>query len=344
MSLLTQWAGPTPAVALAALVLLLLLSMLALLLMRAVLAVLRPVVRGLDGLRLSARDALGRRRGEGSYLVRVLERDAAELLLLAAAAAALFACGGALIWLEHQIAAGAPLVRLDHAVFDALQRLRAPWLDIAMVALTEFGGFRIALAVGVAVFAWLAWRRQWAAAAYWAGALLGARVCVVVLKYAVERSRPASIYGGIESFSFPSGHATSSMVTYGFLAFLLCIGQRWRVRVPVVAVLGVLVVLIGLSRLYLGMHWLSDVLAGYALALAWIVLLGTAYLTLHGPRRLPAGQLAAVAAGAALLVAAWLFAFRLDGIVERYRNAVIGGTPHRVLALSPRLPVPAHGG
>jgi undecaprenyl-diphosphatase len=251
----------------------------------------------------------------------MLERDAAELLLVAAAGAILLACGGALLWLVDGIAEERGLFVLDHAVFAQLRASRQGWLDVAMIDITELGGARVSVAVGVAVFAWLAWRRAWAAAAYWAVALLGARACVVALKFGLQRHRPASIYSGLESYSFPSGHATSSMVTYGFLAFLVCLRQPWRVRVPVLALTTVAVTAIGLSRLYLGMHWLSDVAAGFVLGLAWIALLGTAYITLHVPARLPAWQLCTVAAVTVVAAAAYLVAFRLSDRIAQYRQA-----------------------
>ncbi|WP_454720405.1 MULTISPECIES: phosphatase PAP2 family protein [Cupriavidus] len=317
----------TPATALGAVGLLAVFVLLLLGVARGLLLVIRPLVRRLDGARLRGRDALLARAGRPwPRLLRVLERDVAELLLLATAGALLLACAAALLWLGVSIAHGAPLVRLDEAVFARLRAWRQDWLDMAMVAITELGGARVSVAVALAVLAWLAWRRAWVAAAYWVGALLGARACVMVLKLVLARGRPASIYDGLESFSFPSGHAASSMVTYGFLAFLLCLRQRWRVRVPVVALTVVAVALICLSRLYLGMHWLSDVLAGCALGFAWIVLLGTAYATLHAPERLAPLRLGAVAAGAALAAAAWILVFRLDATVERYRRALTAGT------------------
>ncbi|WP_420992893.1 phosphatase PAP2 family protein [Cupriavidus sp. 30B13] len=313
----------TPLTALGVVGLLAVFALLLLCVVRGLLLVIRPLVRRLDGARLRGRDALLARAGPPwPRLLRVLERDMAELLLLAAAGVLLLACAAALLWLGASIAHGAPLVRLDAAVFAQLRAWRQDWLDTAMVAITELGGARVSVTVAVTVFAWLAWRRAWVAAAYWVGALLGARACVMVLKLALARSRPASIYGGLESFSFPSGHASSSMVTYGFLAFLLCLRQPWRVRMPVVALTAVAVALICLSRLYLGMHWLSDVLAGCALGFAWIVLLGAAYATLHAPERLAPLRLGAAAAVAVLVVAAWILAFRLPETVERYRRAL----------------------
>ena len=96
-----------------------------------------------------------------------------------------------------------------------------------------------------------------------------------MLKYAFHRSRPVwdDPILMIGSFSFPSGHAMAATLLYGFLA---AFGARkvkaWRWRVLAVLAAGMLVVLIGFSRLYLGVHYLSDVLAGIAAGSAWLVL------------------------------------------------------------------------
>src|SRR5439155_17690729 len=95
------------------------------------------------------------------------------------------------------------------------------------------------------------------------------------IKNVVDRQRPVynRIFTSEESPSFPSGHAAGSAVGYGMLAYCLALRWRtWRRRLPLVGVLVLLVLLIGFSRLYLGVHYLSDVLAGYALGLAWLAL------------------------------------------------------------------------
>ena len=100
-----------------------------------------------------------------------------------------------------------------------------------------------------------------------------------MLKYAFQRSRPAwddpiLMIGG---FSFPSGHAMAATLLYGFLAtFVVRKVQAWRWRVLAVLAAGLLIALIGFSRLYLGVHYLSDVLAGMAAGAAWLALCWTA--------------------------------------------------------------------
>ncbi|WP_306854604.1 phosphatase PAP2 family protein [Cupriavidus necator] len=319
----------TPGTALGLLALFALVTLLLLSLVPLLVALLRPLVRWLDRWRVWGAGALSSRvaarpRRLDAITLRVLEREVAELLLVLLAGAVLLGCGSALFWLAAEVAANADVVRLDQRVFAGLRALRTDWLDLSMVAVTELGGGRIAVAVGMAVFAWLCWRRAWVVALYWAGALLGARACVMALKLARARGRPASIYSGLESYSFPSGHATSSMVLYGFLAFLMCLRQPWRVRIAVLSLTVVMVAAIGVSRLYLGMHWLSDVAAGYALGLAWIALLGTAYITLHRPaprNSVAPSRLGVVAALAVVVAFGYVAWFRLPDTLERYRQA-----------------------
>jgi undecaprenyl-diphosphatase len=108
-----------------------------------------------------------------------------------------------------------------------------------------------------------------------------------MLKYVFHRSRPAwdDPILMIGSFGFPSGHAMSATLLYGFLAaFGVRKVQAWRWRVLAVLAAGLLVVLIGFSRLYLGVHYLSDVLAGMAAGSAWLALCLTAVGTLRRHR------------------------------------------------------------
>ena len=111
----------------------------------------------------------------------------------------------------------------------------------------------------------------------------------VMLKFAFHRSRPTwdDPILMIESFGFPSGHAMAATLLYGFLAaFGVRQVQAWRWRVLVVLTAGMVVVLVGFSRLYLGVHYLSDVLAGMAAGSAWLVLCLTVVGTLRRHREI----------------------------------------------------------
>jgi hypothetical protein len=115
-----------------------------------------------------------------------------------------------------------------------------------------------------------------------------------MLKYAFHRSRPAwdDPILLIGSFSFPSGHAMTATLLYGFLAaFVVRKVQAWRWQVLAVLAGGLLIGLISLSRLYLGVHYWTDVLAGMAAGVAWLALCLTAVgaLRRHRVQRRGAG-------------------------------------------------------
>ncbi|MFZ2500507.1 MAG: phosphatase PAP2 family protein [Minisyncoccia bacterium] len=102
--------------------------------------------------------------------------------------------------------------------------------------------------------------------------LCGAVASEYVLKELVGRVRPGGLIPAIveTSPSFPSGHATASMALYGFIAFILC---RWypQHRRMVIAIATIIILAIGFSRLYLGVHFPSDVIAGYILGWLWLL-------------------------------------------------------------------------
>jgi undecaprenyl-diphosphatase len=96
-------------------------------------------------------------------------------------------------------------------------------------------------------------------------------------------TRPTEIYSGWNAFAFPSGHAAINAAVYGFLAVVVASEIRPSGRAWILASAALFVSLIAFSRLYLGVHWLSDVMAGLSFAVAWVALLGIAYC--HRERR-----------------------------------------------------------
>ncbi len=116
------------------------------------------------------------------------------------------------------------------------------------------------------------------------GALLNTAV-----KMLVERSRPAAADQLVvaHGFSFPSGHAAASVYAYGTLAVVCVLALPGRVGRWLAVACLVLVPLIGVSRVVLGVHWTSDVLAGWSLALAWLCLTTSVLLRVEQPQRGP---------------------------------------------------------
>jgi cation-transporting P-type ATPase E len=195
--------------------------------------------------------------------------------------AALLILGGAWLFfgvLEDVISKD-PLVVVDAIVHDLLQGLRTPVMDRLMVGITELGDAEVLVPLILVVLAWLVLRRLWQTALYWLAAIGVVELLVKLLKFALRRPRPGLLYGDIERFSFPSSHATLSVVVYGLLAFLLTgresgAGQRKAIVLLATS----LIVLIAISRLYIGAHWLSDVLAGLSFGAVWVAALAVAYV------------------------------------------------------------------
>lgn len=217
----------------------------------------------------------------------------------------------------QDVIAGDPLVRANTAVFQLLQSLRVEAVDRIAVTITELGDATVVIAVTLSALLWLAWRHAWRAMFYVVSAVVGAAAFALLLKVTLRQVRPTPAYAGWNAFSFPSSHTTVSVALYGFLAILIAreVATRWRVATVLAAVL--LVCLIGCSRLYLGVHWLSDIVAGFAFGLAWVALLGIAYLR-HAPHRIRAGGLALVV-GTTLIASGTVYvALTHNEAVQRY--------------------------
>ncbi|MCS3839033.1 undecaprenyl-diphosphatase [Pseudomonas sp. JAI111] len=227
-------------------------------------------------------------------LTQLLDPSRPEVRTLALSAVLLAGAAWFFFGILEDVVTGDPLLLADSAIYHALRDLRTAPGDAVMIAITELGDTKVVMAVTIVVLLWLMWKRVWRTAAYWLVAIAGASVLNTVIKVTLHRARPGEfLYSGWSAFSFPSGHSTVNVVLYGFLAFLIArdIRPAWRFAVALCA--ATLIFLIAFSRLYLGAHWLSDVLGGLAFGSAWLALLGLSYLRRQAGRIEPKGLLAA---------------------------------------------------
>jgi membrane protein DedA with SNARE-associated domain/membrane-associated phospholipid phosphatase len=230
----------------------------------------------------SLRDrAVGRARGKSGPLAHIVVSlfDPARRESPALLAGAVLLIGSTWLFLGilEDVVSNDPLVKFDQTVYTVLQGLRTGWLDSVMVTVTELADTAVTVSVIVAVCLVLILKRYWRSFGYWLAAIGFAEILVSVLKYTLGRVRPNNIYIGVEQFSFPSGHAALSIVVYGFMAFLLARGKSASKKIAITLLASVAIMLIAFSRLYLGVHWFSDVLASLSFGLAWVALLGIAY-------------------------------------------------------------------
>ena len=253
-------------------------------------------------------------------VVSLLDPTRPESAGLLAAALLVLGGGWAFFGLLEDVLENDPLVLLDHAVFSTLQGLRTNWLDHAMVAITELGSAPVIVPVVLAVGGLLAFKRCWRTLGYWVATILFGRALVWVLKSSVQRVRPnQSLYDGVvDQFSFPSGHAASSIVLYGFLAFLLARGRPRAQGIVIGLAAALVIVLTSFSRLYLGAHWMSDVLGSLALGTAWVALASVAFSWHAGTEAVPQRALLWVTVTTLVIAGTAYIAFEHSKDMQRY--------------------------
>jgi undecaprenyl-diphosphatase len=174
----------------------------------------------------------------------------------------------------------------------AVHQLASPLLTSIMRGFS-FVGSTISLTFGTIIVVWRFAMRRWGREAkLFAITMVGAGLLNTTLKLAFKRARPAPFFDLTppETYSFPSGHALTSAVFFGALAAILTarIKSR-RVRAAIWIVASTMFLLIGLSRIYLGVHYTTDVIAGFAAALIWILVVRFVEMQLARRRRRTAG-------------------------------------------------------
>jgi undecaprenyl-diphosphatase len=211
-------------------------------------------------------------------------------VLLAAAALVLVSVPFALLLFLVQDA-WPPLERADAGARDTLNgyALAHPAFVHLMKALSFIGSFPVYLVVFAALAGWLLRQRLPRLALFVVVTALGSSLLNLAVKLAVDRARPVlpDPVAHANGLSFPSGHAQAAVVGYAvlLLVFLPVLGRAWRLTAIVTAV--VLVLGIGFSRVALGVHYASDVVAGYVLGAAWVAVMAAAFEAWRRDRALP---------------------------------------------------------
>jgi membrane-associated phospholipid phosphatase len=156
----------------------------------------------------------------------------------------------------------------DQPILEYVHRHASPSLDSLMLLMSHLGYVWGVVPVDIAILLWLIIRRKRRDAAFFGVVVIGAAILNVVAKAAFGRERP-KLWPSLapeSTFSFPSGHAMGSMALVTAL-IVLCWPTRWRV--PMLILGGVFTLLVGFSRIYLGVHYPSDVIAGWLASFAW---------------------------------------------------------------------------
>ena len=220
--------------------------------------------------------------------------ESASLLILAA-------CLFVIAWAWFALLAalwtrGGPLA-LDLNVRAFMAALRNPLGDRLMAGLDTLGDPSVLGPAAAAVLLWLAFRKRWIAAAHWLAALAFGFALTSGLRALLPDHDAAS-------FGIPSLEVTMATIAFGFFAVLIARELPGRDRAWPYLVGGALVTLLGFAELYLGAHWLSDVLGGMLFGIAWVLVLGIAYRR-HVARSFWMRPLAMGFYGVFVLAAAW---------------------------------------
>lgn len=186
------------------------------------------------------------------------------------------------------------IVVLDRAILlwfrnpqNPADPLGPPWFEETVAEITALGGYPVLTVLIASVAGYLLLSRKFGPAAYLLGSIGAGTALSQLLKLVYARPRPDLVNHLVDTFtaSFPSGHATMATVVYLTLAALivLFVGKA-LIRIYVITAAILLALAVGTSRVYLGVHWPSDVLAGWALGTAWAAFSWLVFDWLHARR------------------------------------------------------------
>lgn len=175
--------------------------------------------------------------------------------------------GLAVLWLVMLLAGGAAL---DRWLIINAHVSERPWV-LPVLFVTRLGDWEILLSLPFFAAGWLLLQRRKRAAFFLIGAVIAGRLLVMAQKMLLGRLRPEEHEHlvRVDSFAFPSGHAANSLIVYALLAVLL-VQEAGRRRIALAAAL-LLSLLIGISRVLLGVHWPSDVIGGWCFGASWVI-------------------------------------------------------------------------
>lgn len=251
--------------------------------------------------------------------------------------------------LGHAVSSGG-LASLDAAVISFIAPIRSALIDRAMTIFSALGDGALRTAATIVIAAALLFQRRWRWAAGLAFTMIGAALATAALKALFHVVRPSALYAGVDAFSFPSGHTVSATALFVVLSWMLT-RRPARFNAFVWIFAGVMIAATAASRVYVGAHWASDVIAGIALGLA-VALVGTVVMTPAPTPTASSSWVDLATVGGALLATALILGpaaiHKADAMYAPYLSATssapaaikITPTQLRASSLSPRNTAP----
>lgn len=176
---------------------------------------------------------------------------------------------------------GPATIIVNDVIFHLFRGIRTTHFDNVMIDITLFGQKQVILPVIVVLFGWLVIRKHWRAAFHALALGVLAAGSAFFIKNLIQSPRPWGILQSSETFSIPSGHATLATTVFMGLAFLIASACRPTRRWPIYTLGLVITLAVGISRLYLGAHWFTDVLGSWLLSAALLSIVIISYQHKH---------------------------------------------------------------
>jgi undecaprenyl-diphosphatase len=225
--------------------------------------------------------ARGRFPRVSRWFARRIDTDSPRGFLMSVVVVAGAVCGWIFVGLTQDVIAREEAALSDPGVTRFVVDHRAAWATGLMKSVTWLGSNAVLIPLVVALGGYILLRKkEWRGAVLLVAALAGANAWYHVVKPMVARSRPPESLHliSVSGFAFPSGHATAAIAVWGAAAVVLAAGRPGRLKAAIWIGAGLIAMLVSFSRVYLGVHWWTDVIAGMALGGAWLCLLGALLL------------------------------------------------------------------
>lgn len=217
-----------------------------------------------------------RYRREISFLVRRFSPEGAFGLSFTAGLAALVASTWVFGGILEDVLAHKEIALFDAPIVRFVAENRGAWLTLAMKGVSQLGRNEVIVILTVGAGLYLHQRTgQWRPMLLLMAAAGGAAILDLVAKIVIAQPRPPVAWMAVPAagYAFPSGHTTLSAVYFTLAHFSARLQHAWRAKVFMYAAAAAVAFLIGASRVYLGVHWPTDVIGGWALAVAWLGIL-----------------------------------------------------------------------
>lgn len=155
-----------------------------------------------------------------------------------------------------------------------IHKIWNPFMDNLMVFITNLGGTTVISILSIVLLIFFISEHKWRYSTLLITSVMGGKMLEVLVKYIIGRDRPLDYLIVADGFSFPSGHATISIIFFSLLIYYFKnhIFNK-KLKYFLISVSALLILSIGFSRIYLGVHWFTDVIAGFSLGLFWLTLL-----------------------------------------------------------------------